>query len=154
MSGCATRLHGVDTAVEVGRTASDVMVTVPKTLPMDASVAQVWATFSDDHVHMVLLTADGFLRSTVRRGDLPAAALPTDAALAYGTLVGRTVDPHESAEAIRLRLVGSGQRRLAVVGARGELLGLVCLKRSGTGFCSDEGVAARAAERAAVPDCG
>jgi hypothetical protein len=130
------------------------MVTVPKTLPVDASVAQVWAMFSDDHVHMALLTSDGLLRSTVRRSDLPATSLPTEAALAYGTLAGRTVAPHESAEAIRLRLVGSGQRRLAVVGARGELLGLVCLKRSGTGFCSDEGVAARAVERVAVPDCG
>lgn len=153
MTGCATRLHGVDTAVGVGRTASDVMVTAPKTLPADASVAQVWATFSDDHVHMVLLVGDGVLHTTVRRGDLGADAPPGASARSYGTLAGRTVAPHESAETVRLRLVGSGQRRLAVVGAGHELLGLVCLKRDGTGFCSDEGVAARARERA-VPDCG
>ena len=39
-----------------------------------------------------------------------------------------------------------GRRRLAVVDRSGHLLGLLCLKRSGRGFCSDAGVAARAAE--------
>ncbi len=153
MSDGTTTLRGVDTAVEVGLTAADVMITVPKTLPVDASVAQVWATFSDDHVHMVLLTSDGILHSTVRREDLPAGSPPAGPALAHGTLTGRTVAPDEPAEAIRRRLVASGQRRLAVVGAGHELLGLVCLKRSGTGFCSDEGVAARARERATHPGC-
>jgi len=41
----------------------------------------------------------------------------------------------------------TGRRRLAVVDPGGRLAGLLCRKRSGRGFCSDEGVAARAADR-------
>lgn len=152
MSYGTTTLQCMETAVEVGLTAADVMVTVPKTHPVDASVAQVRAAFADDHVHMVLLVSDGVLHGTVRRTDLPPAP-PDGPALRFATLVGRTVAPDEPAEALRLRLVAAGQRRLAVVGARHALLGLVCLKRSGTGFCTDEGVAARAREQAAIAAC-
>jgi hypothetical protein len=37
----------------------------------------------------------------------------------------------------------AGRRRLAVTSEDGRLLGLLCLKASGRGFCSDEDVAAR-----------
>ncbi|MGW1564687.1 hypothetical protein ACWCQ1_51030 [Streptomyces sp. NPDC002144] len=40
-----------------------------------------------------------------------------------------------------------GRRRLAVTDGCGRLLGLLCLKRSGNGYCSDEGIRARADER-------
>ncbi len=40
-------------------------------------------------------------------------------------------------------LLARGRRRLAVVDERGALLGLLCLKRRLTGFCSDADVAAR-----------
>jgi hypothetical protein len=38
-------------------------------------------------------------------------------------------------------------RRLAVVDCSGRLLGLLCRKNSGTGYCSDEGIRQRAAKR-------
>lgn len=38
-------------------------------------------------------------------------------------------------------------RRLAVIDDHGMLLGLLCLKRTGLGFCSDTDVQARADER-------
>ena len=41
-------------------------------------------------------------------------------------------------------MLAAGGRRLAVVDHRLRLLGLLCLKRSGLGFCSDRDVAARA----------
>jgi hypothetical protein len=42
----------------------------------------------------------------------------------------------------------TGQRRTAVISADGRLLGLLCLKARGTGFCSDGDVRARALEEA------
>jgi hypothetical protein len=56
--------------------------------------------------------------------------------------------PDVDVEEVRLAMLAARHRRLAVVGAEGELLGLLCLKRSGSGFCSDEDVAARAADQA------
>ena len=53
-----------------------------------------------------------------------------------------------SAEAVQELLIERGLRRLAVVDRDGTLLGLMCLKRTRTGFCSDEDVASRAQSRA------
>jgi CBS-domain-containing membrane protein len=52
-----------------------------------------------------------------------------------------------SADAARELLIERGLRRLAVVNHDSTLLGLMCLKRSRTGFCSDEDVASRAQSR-------
>ena len=41
-------------------------------------------------------------------------------------------------------LLRERRRRLAVVGEGGRLLGLLCLKKDGTGYCSDEGIWERA----------
>jgi hypothetical protein len=38
------------------------------------------------------------------------------------------------------------RRRLAVVDHTGRLLGLLCLKHDGRGYCTDEGIRARATE--------
>jgi hypothetical protein len=43
----------------------------------------------------------------------------------------------------------SGRRRLAVTSDDGTLVGLLCLKASGNGFCSDGDVASRRLGRAA-----
>ena len=131
-----------------GEPVREVMLRRPKTLPADASVADVRAALDDAHVHLVLLVRDGVLRGTVSRDDLrdgPAAGVPAAGvpALAVGRLVGRTVDADVDIDVARARLVATGQRRLAVVGPGPVLLGLLCLKRDGSGFCSDAGVAAR-----------
>ena len=95
---------------------------------------------------MLLLTDNGRLLGTLVPSDLPASG--SDApALGYATLDGRTVPPHLSAEDARQLLLSAGQRRRAVIDASGRLLGLLCLKRRLTGFCSDDDVAARASER-------
>ena len=129
-------------------TVAEVMIRSPKSLPADASVADVRAALDDDHVVMVLLTEGLILRGTLLREDLPPGTPDGTPALSLSRLSGRTVAPGEPLIAVHRRLLEDGRRRLAVVDADGKLLGLVCLKRRHTGFCSDAGVAARAAGRA------
>lgn len=123
----------------------DVMLTEPKTLPAGASVDDARAVLAGDHVHMVLLTQGATLLGTLTGADL--VDVPADEpALAWSVLSGRTVPPDASAGVVLGLLVRASSRRLAVVDADRTLLGLLCLKRSGTGFCSDTDVAARAAD--------
>lgn len=136
-----------DGSPPVPGTVADVMVRRPWVLPGTASLAQAREVLVDGHVHMVLLVTDGRLRGTVTRSDLPPATADAEPALAWAQLEGRTVAPDEPAEEVRRRMVEQGTRRLAVVDAEARLLGLLCLKRRRTGFCSDDGVAARRAER-------
>jgi CBS domain-containing protein len=132
----------------IGRTVGEVLVRQPKTLPVDTSVSQARACFADDHVHLLLLTESGRLIGTLVRTDLHDELDGTDLALPYSRMSGRTVPADMPAEQALELLVTSGQRRRAVVDDNGALLGLLCLKRRLTGFCSDADVAARAAERA------
>ena len=140
----------------VGETVGQVMVTHPKPLPVDATVGEVLDVFDDDHVHMVLLVEGAILRGTVERHDLPGdlrSASERDRrrmdrpALVLASLNGRTVSPTMPVLAARELLLARRSRRSAVVDERGALLGLLCLKRRLTGFCSDADVAARAADR-------
>lgn len=135
-----------------GPTAVDGMLRSPRIEPVDCTVAQAVEILADDHVHALLLTEGGRLVSVVEREDLDAAGRE-DPARAHGRLAGRTVAPATELEPLRRQMVAEGRRRLAVVDGD-RLLGLLCLKSSGTGFCTDEGVAARAQERArrAGPD--
>ena len=130
----------------IGKTVADVVVRLPKTLPIDASITQARGAFADDHVHMLLLTENGQLKGTLLRTDLPDHLDGTDAALSHSRVSGRTIPADTPAELAHAILLACGQRRLAVVDADGFLLGLLCLKRQLTGFCSDADVAARAAE--------
>lgn len=130
----------------VDRTVADVMVHHPKTLPAWASVAEARAELLDDHVHLVLVVEEGRLAGTIERIDLVGA--PGSApAVEHAVLGGRTIEPTVAAEDARLLLLARGRRRLAVVDEHGTLLGLLCLKRRLTGFCSDADVAARTADR-------
>jgi Mg/Co/Ni transporter MgtE len=135
---------------ESGRRVADAMVTCPKTHDPGSAVDEIRALFEDDHVHMALIVApDGRLVTTIERQDLvPATATPGPVER-LGTLVGRTVGPADSLPAATAMLSRQGRRRLAVVARSGRLLGLLCLKRDGTGYCSDEGVHERARARAA-----
>ena len=130
-----------------GVTVAEVMVRRPKTLPAEASVAQALGALADDHVHLLLLVDGDRLVGTVSRADLPeAAAAVVGRAATFATLAGRTVRPGTSAEEAMARMSRAALRRLAVTDDDGRLLGLLCLKRRGDGFCSDDDVAARAAE--------
>lgn len=124
--------------------ALEVMISTPKTLPAQASVDDARAVMADDHVHMVLLTDGAKLRGTLVRTDLPPAGFGHQPALRWAVLRERTVPADTPVALVQASLVRTKMRRLAVVDADHTLLGLVCLKRSRSGFCSDTDVAARA----------
>jgi CBS-domain-containing membrane protein len=128
-----------------GRDVLDVVVRLPKTMGPRATVAEARAAFADDHVHMLLLTDKGRLLGTLVPSDLPASGAFDTPATGYATLDGRTVPTSLSAENARQLLLTTGQRRRAVIDHSGQLLGLLCLKRRLTGFCSDADVSARTA---------
>jgi predicted transcriptional regulator len=126
----------------------NVMVTMPKTLGPLATVDQIRLVFEDDHVHMALIVdKDRRLLTTIDRADIPPAVDGATQASIRGTLVGRTIDPDRLLSSATADLQASGRRRLAVTDEQNHLLGLLCLKRSGSGYCSDEGVRTRAEER-------
>lgn len=128
-----------------GLTVADVMVNAPTTLRPTATVAEARSFFEDDHVHMALIATSGTLLGTLIRADLTGLGDDTVPALSHSRLAGRTVASTEPAEDVRMRLIHRGLRRLAVVDDNGLLMGLLCLKRKLTGFCSDADVAARGA---------
>jgi CBS-domain-containing membrane protein len=130
---------------------SDAMLRYPKVLDAQATVDEARAALTDDHVHMVLLTEGSTLVGTLVRTDLPHPIQRSDQgsgpALPWSTLRDRTVPSATSADTVNKLLIERGLRRLAVIDHDGTLLGLMCLKRSRTGFCSDEDVASRAQSR-------
>ena len=126
-----------------GARVADGMLARPKVCEPQTTVGQARAFFADDHVHALLVVARGVLLAVVERADLEG--VPDDApAVDQGRLRGRVVGPDADLDATRAAMTS---RRLAVVDTRGALLGLLCLKRSGRGFCSAEDVAARERER-------
>jgi CBS domain-containing protein len=130
------------------RSVGEAMLRAPKLLVVGARVDEARTLFEDDHVHAALVVeADGRLCSVVLREDLEGRSASDDVA-AVGRLEGRIVEVDADLETTRRSMAALGERRRAVVEpATGRLVGLLCLKRSGAGFCSDVGAAARAADR-------
>jgi CBS domain-containing protein len=129
-------------------TVGDVALRRPKVLAATTTVGEAREAFADDHVHALLVGASNLLHAVVDRVDLPGVADATPAAT-LGRLAGRTVAPGADLAATWADMMARGRRRLAVVDADGGLVGLLCLKRSGRGFCSETDVAARARDRTA-----
>lgn len=128
-------------------TVADAHLRTPKVHGPDVSVGAARVFFLDGHVHALLLVDRGVLVAVVERADLDGA--PDGArARPLGTLADRVAAPDDDLEQTRLAMARRAQRRLAVVDADGALLGLLCLKRHGRGFCSAADVAARDADRA------
>jgi CBS domain-containing protein len=124
----------------------------PKVLPAAATVGEARTALADDHVHALLVVDGGLLLAVVEREDLEGVPDPTPAAL-VGRLAERTVAPDADLSTTWAGMAARGRRRLAVVDERGLLVGLLCLKRSGRGFCSAADVAARARDpRTSIAD--
>jgi hypothetical protein len=145
----------VDEAV---RTVSEVMLTIPAIHPLSATVREIRDFFRDDHVHAALIVSPtGHLEAVVERADISGCQALDAAAAPLGRLAGRTVPAGASLAEVHRAMTVSGRRRAAVTSADGRLLGLLCLKASQTGFCSDQDVRARArdeADPAAVDSAG
>jgi CBS domain-containing protein len=122
------------------------MLRFPRTCSRTTTVHQAREAFRNDHVHALLVVDRGTLLAVVERGDLTGRS-PAAPVRWLGTNRGRTATPGTPLGDARDAMRAARRRRLAVVDDDGRLLGLLCLKRSGAGFCSDDGVRARAADR-------
>jgi CBS domain-containing protein len=134
---------------EVGRTAGEVMLTTPVRHPRSATVGEIRDFFRDGHVHAALIVSPaGQLEAVVERDDIAGCQRPDAAAAPLGRLAGRTVPPEAGLAEVRRAMTAAGRRRAAVTSSGGHLLGLLCLKASEAGFCSDLDVRARALDEA------
>lgn len=130
-----------------GAVARDLALLRPKVKGAHVTIGEVRAQFEDDHVHMVLLVDHaGRLLGTCVRTDLPPNGRDDARALEHAVMEGRTVDEDEPMANVWTRLGRQGVRRLAVVQREGTLVGLICLNRRLTQFCTDAGVEERALE--------
>jgi hypothetical protein len=129
---------------EVVRTAADAMLTVPTRHPQAATVREMRDFFRDDHAHAALIVSPaGYLTAVVERDDIADNQALDAAAAPLGRLAGRTVPAGASLAEVRRAMDVTGRRRVAVTSIDGRLLGLLCLKASRAGFCSDQDVCAR-----------
>jgi CBS domain-containing protein len=130
---------------EVLPTVAEAMLSTPARHPLSATVGEIRDFFRDDHVHAALIVSPaGYLEAVVERGDIAGCQAPDAAAAPLGRLAGRTVPAGASLAEVRRAMTASGRRRTAVTSADGRLLGLLCLKASRAGFCSEQDVRARA----------
>ncbi|MGH3440053.1 MAG: CBS domain-containing protein [Sciscionella sp.] len=135
--------HGIARPAPAGAAVADAMIHSPKVCRAHTTVAQVRDLLRDDHVHAALIVHHGRLLAVVERSDL-VNSMPTDGwARAAGGLEGRVTRPDAELAATWQAMKAAGRRRLAVIDSDRRLLGLLCLKRSGLGFCSDSDVRAR-----------
>jgi CBS domain-containing protein len=126
-------VSAAEAAVGDGRIAADLMLRDPKTLPGDASVAEVRAQLGNPKVQMVLLADGGKLVGAVTA--IPADAGADERAAVYVEPEPDTISPEETAIAAFDRAAASAHRRVIVVDDDGSLLGLLCLNVSRTRFC-------------------
>jgi len=127
------------------RTAAEAMHTTPTRHPLSATVREIRDFFRDEHVHAALIVSPaGYLEAVVERDDIAECQALDAPAAPLGQLAGRTVSAGASLTEVCRAMTTTGRRRSAVTSADGRLLGLLCLKASRTGFCSDQDVRARA----------
>ena len=116
-----------------GRTAADVMVAAPKTLPGAVTVAAAREVLDDPHVQMLLLADGPVFRGAITR--IPETADPGDGALRYADSTTETIGPNEPADVAFARTKLSPHRRVVVLDDDQNLLGLLCLDKTRTHFC-------------------
>jgi CBS domain-containing protein len=133
----------MSTALAYTATVADAMVRRPKIHGPTTTVADLRAFFRDNHVHIALLVDRGRLIGTVQPTDLTPDLRGSVPAIAIATLDRRTIAPDAALSDVCESMRRDGQRRLAVTGSDQELLGLLCLKANGLGFCSDHDVRSR-----------
>jgi len=134
---------------EVSCTAAEAMLTNPVRHPLSVTVAEIRDFFRDHHVHAALIVSPaGYLEAVVERDDIAYCQALDTAAAPLGRLAGRTVPAGASLAEVHHAMTATGRRRAAVTSADGRLLGLLCMKASQTGFCSEQDVRARALDNA------
>ena len=140
---------GSDTLPALGtapQAVDDVMIRFPKVCGTDTTVGEAREHLLDDHVHTLLIVDGGVLVTAVEHADLLCAPA-SDPAWSRGRLEDRVINVDADLAVVTREMHERDRRRLAVVDDGGRLVGLLCRKRSGHGFCTDDGIAARAAGR-------
>jgi len=122
-----------------GLLVRDVMVSRPKTLPVDATVGDLRRQFENPRVQTALLADGGRFAGAIAPSELPDTADAAEPARVYARTDVPTLPPDATmAEALAL-LEERGDFRLVVLdgeGAGATLAGLLCLDRRGTTFCT------------------
>ena len=113
--------------------AADLMLRNPKTLTAGASVAEARAQLASPKVQLVLLADGRAFKGAVTH--VPPEASPDDRALDYVDTEVEVISPHASADEAFERAAASPTRRVVVLDDDHNLLGLLCLNPSRTGFC-------------------
>jgi CBS domain-containing protein len=126
-------VDGLETDAAPLLVAADLMLSEPKTLAADASVAEVREQLSNPRVQMVLLADGRAFTGAVTQ--LPSDAAPDDRALDHAEPDPQIISPHASADEAFERASASPNRRVIVLDDDRNLLGLLCLKRDRSGFC-------------------
>jgi predicted transcriptional regulator len=126
------------------RLVRDVMVRRPKTLPVEASVAELREHFTNPRVQTALLADGGRFAGAIAPSELPDDAPATDPARSYARVDVPTLGP-DATMADALALMDSrGDHRLVVLDGDGTtLVGLLCLDRTGASFCTEVPAQAR-----------
>ena len=122
------------------RVAADVALTRPRVLPPTATVGDVRRLLGNQHVQFVPLVAGRELRGVVTHADLAGAVPDGIPAIRVASLEGRTVAADTPVRAAYRAMLADDVRRLAVVGADGGFVGLLCLQPSRSAFCRDRDV--------------
>jgi CBS-domain-containing membrane protein len=117
------------------RRVRDVMVTRPKTLPADATVADLRRLFENTHVISALLVDGAAFAGAVHRSAVPADAAGTMAARELARRDVPTAGPDTPVDEAMAMLDATGEFRVVVLDDDGGLAGLVCLDQPRTGFC-------------------
>jgi predicted transcriptional regulator len=117
------------------------MLTCPTVHRPSTTIGQLRPFFSDDHVHMALLVEGQKLVGTIERADITPRLSAEMPASTIARLEGRTISPDDALPEAFDAMTRAGRRRLAVTSHNSTLLGLLCLKASGLGFCSNADVA-------------
>lgn len=124
-------------------TIADAMLRHPTVHTVGITLADAWRVFdASPRTHLLLIAAHGRLITTLSRTDVDRRSFA-------GKSDGRTVRGDARLDEVHRDMLRGGQLRLAVVNGQMNLLGLLCLKSSGEGFSTDDGVAALRRSRTA-----
>jgi predicted transcriptional regulator len=119
------------------RLVRDVMVSRPKTLPVQATVGELREHFRNPKVQTALLTEGARFAGAIAPDELPSDAPDDAAARDYARTDLPTMTPEATmADALDL-MDRRGEHRLVVLGDDGTTLaGLLCLDKTATSFCT------------------
>jgi CBS domain-containing protein len=124
------------------RLVRDVMVRRPKTIAVDATVADVRVQFQNPSVQLALLSDGARFAGAIGREDVSDSAADDEPARGYARRDVPAVAPDASMRDALDVMEARGDHRLVVLDADGETLaGLLCLDRDRAGFCVEGPVA-------------